>query len=724
MPSRIGPILIGLACVVALALLYKPGLHVDNRHERMLDQNTPAAKAYDEFQREFGNDAVMIVALSGKRLFELDSLDAMVRGAQSIEKLPQVASVNGLPTIFMETFGGEDNEALEEEMTNTPFYEGLFISKDRQVAGIVVELKLLDEPGANEEFAHAIDEAVQPLRDFGFRVDLVGDPIFESAIDKITMGESLRMFPIAAVLSLGVLIWLLRSFRGTIVVLVCNAVILLLTMASMPATGHTLNLVTASSPLILWVLSLANSIHVVSRYQQLAARIPDPVEALRETMRELRGSLIMSSITTSLGFLSLITTNVSAIRDLGKYMGLGMMFMLIVSLYLTPWLCMKWKVPPSPHVQHASRLLEGLAKRLTRHPRPALVIFGIFVAVAAYFALQVKTQPDSLKFLPKTHPVVGSYEFVQDHLTGLQSLEIVLDMPGGWTKSEYWPAIEDLLKYLSSQEAVSRVFGPYDFLKKINQWDHDFDPAFFALPESTEQADKLLAQMGDEDRRQLDRFVTHNGERIRLSVLTRTRDASVFNEVITEAKARVNALPAPLKGEITGMATRMHEFNYGLLQNQVRSYVSSLLSVFIVILIGMRSVRLTLILLPPNIVPLLVVFTTMGILGISLDVATVMVASISLGIAVDETVIILSYYRWVRAQGRSNFDAIHSMLSDVGPACIVTSVVAVIGFFTISMSVFIPISNFGLLCGIAMFTAVLSNLVLLPAVLALPGDTK
>lgn len=709
---------------MALVLLIVPGLHVDNRHERMLDQNTPAARAYDQFQGEFGNDAVMIVAVSGKPLFEFDSLDALVRGAEAISQLPQVASVNGLPTIFMETFAGEDNEALEEEMTSTPFYEGLFISKDRQVAGIVVELKLLDEPGANEAFAHAIGEAVQSLRDFGFRVDLVGDPIFEAAIDKITMGESLRMFPIAAVLSLIVLIWLLRSFRGTVVVLVCNSVILLLTMASMPLTGHTLNLVTASLPLILWVLSLANSIHVVSRFQQLAAQIASPEEALRETMRELRGSLIMSSITTALGFFSLVTTNVSAIRDLGKYMALGMMFMLVVSLYLTPWLCMKWKVPPSPHVQHASRLLLRLAQRLTKHPRPALVVFALFVAVAAYFAFQVKTQPDSLKFLPKTHPVVASFEFVQENLTGLQSMEIVLDTPGGWTKSEYWPAIEELLASLSSHDAVSRVFGPFDFLKKINQWDHEFDPAFFALPESTERANELLSQMTAEDAKQLDRFVTDNGERIRLSVLMRTRDSSVFDQIIQNTKAKVAALPAPLTGEITGMATRMHEFNFGLLQNQVRSYGSSLFMVFLVILIGMRSLRLTLILLPPNIVPLLVVFTVMGILGISLDVATVMVASISLGIAVDETVIILSYYRWLRAQGRGNFDAIHSMLADMGPACIVTSIVACIGFFTISMSVFIPISNFGLLCGIAMFSAVLSNLVLLPAVLALRGDAK
>ncbi len=302
MPTSRGPIIIGLFCLAALALVTQ--LRIDNRHERMLDQNTPSARAYERFQQEFGNDAVMIVAVSGKPLFDFDSLDAMVRAAHEIAKVPHVVGVNGIPTLFEKTFGADDNEALEEEMTNTPFYRGRFISEDRQVAGIVVELELLERPGANAELTAALDKAVQPLRDFGFRVDLVGDPVFESAIDKITLGESLRMFPIAAALSLGVLIWLLRSVRGTAVVLMCSATILLLTMASIQATGRTLNLVTASLPLILWVLSLANSIHVVSRFQQLAARAASPGEALIETMRELRASLIMSSITTAASFAS------------------------------------------------------------------------------------------------------------------------------------------------------------------------------------------------------------------------------------------------------------------------------------------------------------------------------------------------------------------------------------------------------------------------------------
>jgi hypothetical protein len=722
MPSRRGPILFGVLCLVSLVLVTQ--LRVDNRHERMLDQHSRAARDYEEFKKEFGNDNVVIVAVSGKPLFELDSLDTMVAAAERLEKLPYVAAVDGLPVLFRDTFGQDDAEALEKEVTSTPFYQGLFISKDRNVAGLLVELKPMDTPGAIEELVKALDEAVRPLRDLGFRVDLVGDPVFENAINIITMGESLRMFPIAAALSLIALIWLLRSIKATIVVLVGNVVILLMTMASMPATGHTLNLVTASSPLILWVLSLANSIHVVSRFQQLSAAAKSPIHAINETMKELRGSLIMSSITTSLGFLSLITTNVSAIRELGVYMSLGMILMLLVSLYLTPWLCIVCKVPPSHHVHHASRALDRFGGLLTRHPRRALGLFAVFAAVAVFFALKVKAQPDSLAFLPKDHPIVNSYQFVSDHLTGLQSMEVVIETPGGWTNTDYWPAIGKVVGAIEAEPVVSRVFGPFDLLKKVNQWEHDFDPKFYVLPGSRKEADDLLGLMSKDDSKQVDRFESNDGGRIRFSVLMNSREASAFDEVIHTTERALAALPQPLAGHVTGMASRMHEFEFGLLQNQFRSYASSLVMVFVVILVGMRSFRMTLILLPPNFVPLLCVLMVMGAAHISLDVATVMVASVSLGIAVDETILILSYYRWLRAHGKGNFEAIRGSLADVGPACIVTSAVTCIGFFTLAMSIFVPISNFGLLCGIAMFAAVISNFVLVSSILALAGDEK
>jgi predicted RND superfamily exporter protein len=192
-----------------------------------------------------------------------------------------------------------------------------------------------------------------------------------------------------------------------------------------------------------------------------------------------------------------------------------------------------------------------------------------------------------------------------------------------------------------------------------------------------------------------------------------------FDGVIQAAEAGLRELPPPLSGHTTGMAVRMHEFEYGLVTTQIASYAASFVMVFGSILIGLRSARLTVLSIPPNILPTLGVFATMGAFHLSLNVATVMVASISLGIAVDNTVHLLANYRRLRLDSTDTARAIVDTLVDVGPACIVTTVTACIGFFTLAVSVFIPIANFGTLSGIAMLVALAADLVLVPSILAI-----
>lgn len=721
MPSKRGPIILGILILISLGLLTQ--FKVDNRRSRLLDQRSPAARAYERFEDQFGGEDMVVVAITGKPLFEFDALDAMVEASDRLAKLPRVKNVYGIPTIFLDTFGGEDAEALEEEMTTTPFYEGLFLSPNHEVAGLMLELGPKESPKQNVEFAQKIDDAVKPLRDYGFRVEVIGDPIFGTIIDKLTQGESLRMFPIACAASLLVLIWLLRSIRATGVVLACGASTLVLTLGGMIATGHTFNMVTISLPLILWVLAIANCIHIVSRYQHNVAELNAPGDAARKTLFELRFGCTLSALTTAFGFLSLFVADVSSVRELGMYTAMGMIISLIVNLTLAPSLLVAWKVsaPPRPH-EITRRGLDRLGNVLIRHPIPVLVVCAAFIAAATYYATKVRANPDDLEFLPDNHPVAMSYKWVAENLTGLYTLEIVVDTPDGWVNPEYWPYVQELTRRLEDQDIVARVYSPLDFLKKINQWDNDFDPAYYRLPDSQEDAQRLLDQMTDQDRRQLDRFIAEQGHEIRVSALITSMNSEYFDKVIKVARTAIADFPPSMHGVLTGMAVRMHQFKFGLLQTQITSYSVAFLLVFASIWVGLRSFRMTVLSIIPNIIPLLAVFTAMGALGIRLDVATVMVSSISLGIAVDDTVHFLVGYRRHRSMGDRNFAAIGTTLTHVGPALIVTTITACIGFFTLTISAFIPIANFGLLAGIAMFAALLADLLLLPSILALAGD--
>lgn len=722
MPSKIGPAVILVLSLVSIYLVRD--LKIDNRQDRLLDQTGQEAEDYENFQAAFGNDDFVVIGVSGKPLFDEEALDAMVEALDLLEDNEYVSDVTGIPSLYRENFGEEDPEALEEEMVSTPFYRGLFLSEDHTVAGILVQSVPLDTPEAFRELSEHILDSVQPMRDYGFRVDVVGGVVFDSAINELTQRESLRMFPIAALASLLVLIALLRSLKATFVVLVCGGVTLLLTIGAIVATGYSLNIVTSALPLILWVLALANGIHLVNHYQRHLADGSSREQAIQETLSALTYSCSLAAITTAFGFVSLMLADIGLIQQLGGFAALGMIFSLAVNLSLCPFLLDLLKVDaPMRAGRRMSRFLGDLGDGIIKYPKPIIAIFALLIVFGAYSATRLRTEADATKFLPKGGEMALSYEFVAEHLTGMHTLEIVIGTPGGWLNPEHWPPIEAIAADFESLEIVPRVYTPLEFLKKTNQWDHDFDLDYYALPGTQQDAEALVDLLSDEDDSQLPHFVTDDGERIRMSILVNTMDAREFGSVVDRAREHIDGLDPAMAGTITGMATRMQAMQVGLIMTQIKTFSLAFVLVFFSILVGLRSLKLTLLSMIPNVMPLLSVLAAMAILDMPLNAGTVMVASISLGIAVDDTVHFLVAYRRHRNRGQGKNEALQSTLSKIGPSLIVTTTTACIGFFTLSQSVFPPISNLGLLCGIAILVALLADLLLMPAIIALHKET-
>lgn len=697
-------------------------LRIDNRHDRLISSTNQEARDYYTFLETFGSDEFIIVALSEKPLFEVDALDAMLEALERLEAIPEVFHVTGLPTIFRDRFGAEDPEELEAEVTSIVFYQGLILSPDQTVTGLLIEPVVLETSQARKDLVAGVRDAIGPLVAHGFKVDLVGGPVFSTTINRLSMRESLRAFPIAAVASLIVLLLLVRSVKAGVVVIACGVVTLLLTLGLVGATGRPLNLITTSLPLVLWVLAIANCIHVVTRYQRHVCEGLDPAAAIGLTLEELRFSCSLSAITTAFGFFSLMVADVIPIRELGIYVGVGMLISLAANLILAPYLLVALRVPGSRrNLADHSRLLGPLADGIIRHPRPILLAFLVLVALGGYSMTQIESEPNSLRFLPEDSEVVRAYEFVAKNLTGMYTLEVVFDTPDTWLEPSYWKPITALADRIAESSIVSRVLTPLDFLKKMNQWDHDLDPLHYVLPETRAEAEALVDLLEGEDRFEIERFVTADGKKIRMSVMMNSMNARDFEELIALAKAEVALLPEPMSGIVTGMAARMQVMSVGLVKTQFNSYAVAFVLIFLSIFVGLRSLKLTLVSILPNIVPLLSAFITMALLGLSLDAATVMVASISLGIAVDDTVHFLAGYHRHRLRGESNHAAIRGTLSSVGPSITVTTITACIGFFALCQSSFVAIRYFGLLSGIAILMALVADLLLVPALFAWRG---
>lgn len=715
---------LALMALGALAVPFAMRVHVDNRLERWVDAHGDAAHVYARFCGLFGSDEFVIGAYTGKGLFGAEALEEQIETLARLEAVPHVSRVSGIPAVFRDEFGGEDLDALREEFLSTPFYRNVLISDDGRVGGLLVEANAPGTPEGRRDLMRGIENAFFPLRESGWEVHLVGPPQLNVALDELSAGEAQRVFPLAVVCAVVVLLLLFRSIRATVVALACAALSILLTIGLMGLMGRSMTMVTSAMPSLLWVLVLSNIIHILRRYQRyrVNASLPD---ALRRALRETAPACVLAAVTTAFGFGSLLVAEMVPVRELGAFAAVGLLISLAVNLLAGP-LLIRWLGVPAPrHAASAAPKWPGALLRFTRRRAKAvLIVSAIIVVVALTSVARIRIESDPLVFLPPDSPVLRDYHFVGERLSGFYALELLIDTPGGWLRPEVWQSLDHVAAVLSSMPAVARVNSPLDLLRKLKQWDNGFEPVSYALPENTEAARALLADMNDSGRAALRRLAADSGDVVRMSVLVRVMGSHEFHEVVRAAEGALQGLPSPMHGQATGIVLQLVNAQLDLVYTQLESLGLAFLIVFGCIGVGLRSWRLTLISIPPNLLPILSAFTIMAAAGIALDAATVMMASVALGIAVDDTIHMLSAYRDQRRAGHTSVDSVETGFRQVAPPMMMTTAVACIGFFALCVSAFVPIQYFGGLSGVAMLVALAADLIMVPAILFVFGGGK
>ncbi len=702
-----------LALVIP-ALFSVKSMTVDNRLERWEGSNRHQAEVYDDFKAAFGSDEFVLIVLWDGTLFQPEALDTMMDVADSLEKIPGVTRVQGLPVVYRDLFAGEDIEALEEEMTGTPFYRDLFISSDGKTAAISATVTPPDTPLGRRMIMNSVHEAIRPLEEAGFTVGLVGAASMIDALDRMSKYESLRSIAVALILSLLALALLSRSVRVMAVGGVCAGVAVVLTMALVVVTGHSLNMINSVLPGLLWVLSLAGIIHLVRRVRHhLADHNMD--RALSHALADTTRPIVLASITTAAGFLSLMAAGMAPVRELGLFAAIGILLTLVVNLTVGPLFIRLMRVPAMPASTdedfHGRWLHLG-----SNRPRTVIGIALLLVMAAVISLPFIRVASNPLGFLPQDHPTNRDYRPVANTLGGFFTLEVILDLPSRWTDPALWGTIDGLTDDLGNSPIIPRVISPLDMLRKLQQWDDSGESASYRLPNSQDDAQYLLGHLSQSGRQMLSALIAHDGTTIRLSAVVNDTDELSFLDLVEQVRLDLGGLPSGFSGHITGQALQLIEARQTLVTSQLRSLGLALVVIFSVIAVGLRSLKLTALSVLPNVVPILSAFGLMAMRGIALDAATIMVASIALGIAVDDTVHLLVAIDREKGNGES-IDRVRHALEHVGPALVLTTGVTCTAFFSLMTSNFPPIRYFGLLSGVAIVVALAADLWLVPALL-------
>ena len=707
-------LVLAILLVVAAAFAAVPAsqrLEIDNRLERWTVDDAVGAEDYRRFRELFGSDEFLLVAVAGPDLFEASSLDRLLVAAEACEQVDGVVRVRGLPLVYRDLYGAEDPEALRMEAAS-PLYEGLLVNADGTMMGLLLDVDPPATAVARRQIVAAVQRAVEPLEHAGMTAHLVGSTALSAALDEVSAGEARRVFPLALIGSLLVLVVLLRSPRALAVALVCAGLAVVLTLGLVAVSGRPLNMVTTSLAPLLWVLALANIVHLLNRYQQLAVARP-AAAALAGALDDTTGGLVLAAMTTAAGFGSLLAAPMVPVRELGVMAAGGILVSLLVNLTVGPVLIELLRVPGRETAVASDRWLVGM-----RRPSLVVVVTALAAVVAVAVLPGLKLHSDPLTFLPADHQLVCDYQLVGERLSGFYTLEVIVEPPSAWYAPQQVEVIDQLARQLAASPVVATVVSPLDLLRQAQRWRSGFTDLEWRLPSTVEEAEAVMGWLGDDASRVLRTHVTDDGAHVRLSVVVNDMDELRFLELVHRAREAVSGLPGGYHGWVTGQVLQLVNAQQRLLRAQMWSLGTALLLVFLVLGVGLRSVQLTVLAMLPNALPMLATFAAMAVLGLALDPATVMVASVALGVAVDNTAHMLAALRYHR-RSSGPAEAVATAVRQVGPAMVVTACTAAVGFAALGASQFVPIRHFGELAALATGVALAGDILLLPALVTL-----
>lgn len=715
-------------------------VQADFSHRGFFWDNDPHLMRFDAFERRFGNDDVAVLALhSPSGIFDMDSAQAVVDLTERMWQIPEVIRVDSLSNFIWVRAQDDDilveplfpeqlnPEVLAERRAAALAHEVIpdyLLSRDGRTTLIFAQIKPgLDQPSDSPLVYHSMLALAEEFRQGDHVLHVSGSPAVIASFAEVAGQDTARIFLIALLVAALALGLLLRSISGVLLPL---GLMLLCVPAAFGVAGWaglTLNNLSSAVPSIVLAISIAHAVHLLATFNEARRNGVDKRAALRHSLSKNLLPTFLTSLTTALGFASFALVEVRPIAALGTMMSISMLLIwLLCYLLLGAALSLLPARQPAVDARLASRDL-ALATRFVDAliARRALIMIAALVFTVLAVALSTRNQvnSDPFKYFASDVPLRVANEFIEAQVGGARGIEVVVEAgrEDGIKDPQFLARVERLQNWIAEQPQVTRVVSILDALKATHRALHGDEPEHYRLADEqqTIAQELFLYQMNLPQGMDLNDRVTLANDALRLSVLWTVPNSA---EVIARA-AQIEAKAAEfgLDAQVTGKYFLFDSMNGYVVPAFLQSFGIAVLTVALVILIALRSPRLMLISLIPNLLPVLAGGAFLYLLGQPLDIGTVIVASVCLGIAVDDTIHVLSHYRYQIDRGLAPRAAVIQTLANTARPLLMTTLILSGTFFAFLTADFTPNLYFGLLTGSILVLALLLDLTLTPLLL-------
>lgn len=734
--------------------LFITRLTIDTRDESYFRQDDPLLRQYHAFRQTFGQDDMFIIALDTGTGLTRGLIQSLISLHQDLEtSVPHVHSITSLvngrmvrsqdDALFVEPLmGNPPRPDMNPQTLNTlidryPLYKNLLVSSDRTAVSIVIRARTRMGDGSdhlshaeNIRIYQAIREVTRPYENRGLALYYGGRAVFTAETQQAIIADVSRVIP----LSFGIIILfmglLFQRLSGVILPLIVIALPLAATFGIMGLTGIPVTITTLVVPTLLTVVGIGDSIHLLTAFFRNLERTRDKRRSMIEAAGKTGLPILMTSLTTAAGLLSFIPADLKSISDLGCIGALGVILAFLYTVVLLPALIAVFPVKPRKIRRHSfpvltDRLFDRLARFTARFPGSTVIVSLVLFASACLLTLSLRFSHNALTWFPENSPTRRSAEFIDGRYGGSVNLEALIDFKRD--DALYRPdvlhrlgrAAKDLEGITVHGISASRVISIGDIVKEINRALHEDSQEAYTIPNNREliaQELLLFDSTGNDSLAEL----TDSAYRIaRVSILAPFSDAVLYDDYVKALKDSLHRHFPDAGISLTGHIPLLIRMINHFMSSMTRSYLFSLAAITLLMAAMLRNARITLLGMTANIIPIVLVFGVMGLCRFPVDMFTILIGSICLGIIVDDTIHFLHHFNAAMGKAPDVRGAVRSALDHAGKAMLVTSFILAAGFFIYMEAVLKCTSRFGLLTGCAVIFALVCDLTLIPALLHL-----
>jgi len=722
----------------------------DNRV--FFDADNPDRLALDALERTYTKDSNVMIVLAPKsgNVFTREMLSLVEDLTAKAWQVPYSRRVDSI-TNFQHSYATGDDLVIEDLVTDAagladddlarvravalgrPQLVNRIVSPKGDVTAVnVVTLmpgKSLSEVPEIATFARGLAGEVRAAHP-DVAVYLTGVVMIDMAFAEASRADSTTLVPIMLVLIVVVLGLFVRTLAGTLVTVAVIAMAVTTALGLSGWAGVVLNSATAATPIIIMTLSVAACVHFLTTFRQLFRPGVDKSAAIAESTRVNLQPVTITSATTAIGFLTLNFGDSPPLRELGSIVAVGMAAAFVYAVFFLPAMMAVLPLRRGKTAAKRPGFMVALANFVVARYRVLLIGSGIVIAGLTAGTAFIVLDDDFIRYFDDRYQFRVDTDFTENRLTGLHVVDFSLPAgeEQGIARPDYLSNLEAFATWLRGQDKVAYVWTLTDTMKRLNQNMHGDDPAYYRIPENRELAAQYLItyELSVPYGLDLNSRIDVAKSATRLTAVMPWATSAEIRRLAARAEAWLATNAPDMKSRATGVSIMFAHISHRNIRAMLRGTVLALVLISLILLVVLRSVKIGLVSLAPNLFPAAMAFGLWGYLFQEVNLAISVVMAMTLGIVVDDTVYFLTkYLRGRRERGMDPVESVRFAFRRVGMALLITSIALVIGFGVLATSGFAVNGDMGLLTALTIAVALVADFLFLPALLiAIEGRAR